>query len=138
VRPDPDYQRECTACHSAYSPSLLPAASWVWLTTHLDQHFGEDASLAPKIAGRIQTWLVANAAEHWDTLPAIRIRESIDPKQPARITASGFWQRMHRHISAATFANKAVGGRSNCWACHGDADSGMFSPQQIEIPEEAQ
>lgn len=135
---NPDFQRECTACHMAYAPDLLPAASWRGLMAHLDRHFGEDASLDPAIAKRIETWLVRYAAEHWDTLPAVLIRQSIDPKQPARITASGFWQRMHRHIPAATFANKAVGGRSNCAACHADAASGMFSPEQIEIPEDAQ
>lgn len=133
-----DFQRECSACHIAYSPGLLPAASWQGIMAHLDTHFGEDASLDPAIARRIETWLVSYAAEHWDTLPAVLIRQSIDAKDPGRITASGFWQRMHRRIPAATFANKEVGGRGNCAACHADAASGMFSPEQIEIPEDAQ
>ena len=138
TRLDPDYARECGACHTAYSPGLLPAASWTGLMAHLDQHFGEDASLDAGLATRLRSWLVANAAEHWDTLPAVRIRQSIDPKDPARITASGFWQRMHRRIPAATFANKEVGSRGACNACHMDAASGRFAPQSIEIPEDLQ
>jgi hypothetical protein len=138
ARPDPAYVRECGACHLAYSPSLLPAASWTTLMAHLDHHFGEDASLEPALTTRLHAWLLANAAEHWDTLAAVRIRESIDPADPMRITASLFWRRMHRRIPEATFANKEVGSRGACDACHTDASSGRFAPQSIEIPEDLQ
>ncbi len=39
------YEKECGACHYAFNPSLLPAASWAGLMTSLREHFGEDASL---------------------------------------------------------------------------------------------
>ena len=39
------YQQECAACHLAYPPGLLPAASWQRLMGNLPKHFGTDASL---------------------------------------------------------------------------------------------
>ena len=39
------YTQECAACHTAYPPGLLPAASWNRVMTGLDKHYGTDASL---------------------------------------------------------------------------------------------
>src|SRR3989344_6200999 len=39
------YTQECAACHTAYPPGLLPAASWNRVMTGLAQHYGTDASL---------------------------------------------------------------------------------------------
>ncbi len=57
------YQAQCGDCHAAFHPSLLPAASWAQLMAHLDQHFGEDASLPPADTAEIASWLAAHAAE---------------------------------------------------------------------------
>ncbi len=135
---DAAYARECSACHMTYHPSLMPASSWEAILANLDHHFGEDASLDPAIIDHLRAYLTANAAERWDTLPAVKFRQSIDPKDSIRITATSFWRRMHHGIPEATFANRLVGGRSNCSACHSDAVSASFAPQNIEIPEELQ
>ncbi len=131
---DPAYLRECGACHVAYPPSLLPAAAWGTLLLHTGQHFGSDARVAPAVAAQLRTWLMAQSAEHWDTQAAVGIRTSMNPAEPERITASGFWRRKHRGIPAATFENPLVDGRGNCERCHADAASGRFSPQGIGIP----
>ncbi|MDE2200630.1 MAG: cytochrome b/b6 domain-containing protein [Rhodospirillales bacterium] len=132
---DPVYAEQCGACHLAYPPSLMPAAAWSGILDHLGHHFGEDASLdAPTIA-HLRAYLAANSAEHWDTLPAVRLRSSIDPADPMRITATRFWRNMHRRIPAATFASPKVSSRASCEACHRDAATGRFAPQKIEIPE---
>jgi len=39
------YQQECAACHLAYPPGLLPAASWQRPMGNLPKHFGTEASL---------------------------------------------------------------------------------------------
>jgi mono/diheme cytochrome c family protein len=52
------------------------------------------------------------------------------------MTATRFWKYMHDRIPASVFKSKAVGGPSNCAACHQDAASGLFSPFAIELPEE--
>ena len=131
---DPDFARECSACHIAYHPSLAPAATWAAILRDLPHHFGADASLDPAIATRISTYLAANAAEHWDTLAANRLRDGADPTNPLRITTTRFWRRAHHDIPDAVFATRPVGRQSNCGACHTDAATGSFSPQGIGIP----
>ena len=135
---DATYAKECGDCHFAYPPSLARAAAWQAIMAHLDSHFGEDASLPAATAAKISAYLAANSAEHWDTLAAVRLAASFDPKDPLRITSTGLWKRMHGRISAATFKSKLVGGRGQCSACHADAASGMFAPQNISIPEPAE
>ena len=134
---DPTYARECGDCHRPFHPSLLPAASWAAIMDGLTRHFGEDASLATATAAGIRQYLLANAAEAWDTKPAKRLRR-IDPGDPLRITATPFWQRVHGGIAPGVFAAKAVGAKSACGACHADAESGRFHPADIVIPEQAE
>lgn len=133
---DPVYTTECGACHIAYHPSLAPAASWSAMMNDLSHHFGENAELDAATADHIRTYLLAHSAEHYDTLVANRLRQT-DPADPLRITATPFWQRIHRRISASVFASKQVVARSNCSACHHDVASGLFEPSAIEIPENA-
>lgn len=132
---DPIYRQECTACHMAYHPSLLPAASWQALMENLDDHFGEDASLDPATAGTITAFLTANAAESADTKPANAFRR-LDPASPYELTAAPFWKRMHGDIPDTVFSAKPVSSKANCAACHRDAESGAFYPANINIPKE--
>lgn len=132
---DPTYKAECAACHVAYHPSLLPRASWVTLMADLQDHFGENASVDPETGRRIASYLAANTAEAYDTKPANRLRR-VDPEKPFTITAAPYWKRVHRNVPEAAFNLKAVGGRGNCDACHGDAAQGRFYPGAIDIPEE--
>ncbi len=130
-----EYAEQCGACHTPYSPVLAPAAVWQDMMMNLQHHFGEDASLGdPALHRRILDYLVANSAEHADTLVSHMVMRR-DPADPVRITATRFWQHMHGGIPARVFASKKVGGRSNCDACHRDAQSGRFLPENIEIPE---
>ena len=48
----PKYQQECAACHVAYPPGMLPAASWQRVMGNLSHHYGTDASLDPAAASR--------------------------------------------------------------------------------------
>lgn len=130
---DPVYAEECAACHVAYHPSLLPRASWNALFDGLDDHFGEDASLDPATTERLRAWVLANAAEVYDTKAANRLR-AVDPSAPFSITGTRFWQRTHADIPEAVFAGPAVVSKGNCEACHADARAGRFYPGNIHIP----
>lgn len=130
---DPAYAAECAACHVAYHPSLLPRASWTALFDGLDDHFGEDASFDPATTGRLRAWVLANAAEAYDTKAANRLR-AVEPAAPFTITATRFWQRTHADIPDAVFAGPAVVSKGNCEACHADARAGRFYPGNIRIP----
>ena len=57
----PQYKQECDSCHIAYSPTLMPAASWKRLLGNLPEHFGTDASLDPATLNRISAWVNAHA-----------------------------------------------------------------------------
>ncbi len=133
---DPLYASECGDCHAPYHPSLEPAAVWVAIMDHLDRHFGEDASLEADKVARIRDYLVANAAETADTKPANVFRRR-DASEPLKITATPFWRHVHSGIPERVFAAKSVGSQSNCSACHEDAAAGLFNPQAIAIPKDA-
>jgi len=136
MTPDPVWARECGSCHYAFHPSLLPRSSWAAIMQGLDDHFGEDASLPPAAATEIAAFLQAYAAENWDT-KAARLLSNIAPSAPLSITAAPFWVRRHRRIDPAVFAAPPVKVRSNCIACHRDADTGRFDAQAILIPNPA-
>ena len=127
------YAQECSDCHYAYSSSLLPRSSWRGLMATLENHFGEDASLESPEREEIEKWLVAYAAEHWDTKAANRFR-AVSDQAPWQITAIPYWQRKHRKIDKPVFARKGVQSKGNCIACHRDADTGRFDAQSVSIP----
>ncbi|MDP1669741.1 cytochrome b/b6 domain-containing protein [Phaeovulum sp.] len=133
---DPGYKAACSECHIAYNPSLLPAASWSGIMAGLKDHFGENAGLPAAEVEAITNWLVAHASETADTKPAYRIAARIT-QPPYSITGSRSWKRLHDDIPDALFASRAVGSRSNCAACHADAETGRFSPFAIDLPKES-
>lgn len=133
---DPVFALQCGACHLAFPPSLAPASTWDGILAGLQHHFGADASLSPEQITQIRTWLDANAAGHWDTLPSHLLRIPAADGS-LRITDTPGWRRRHRDIAAAVFAAKPVYHRSSCGACHADAAAGRFAPQDIAIPDEA-
>ncbi|MEK8050887.1 diheme cytochrome c [Ideonella sp. DXS22W] len=124
----PAYKQECSACHVAYPPGLLPAASWQRLMTNLPCHFGTDASVDAATLKELSGWLSANAGT------AKRVRRDPTPPPDDRITRSAWFQREHREVSAATWKLAAVKSPSNCAACHTRADQGSFNEHDIRIP----
>jgi hypothetical protein len=129
------YAKECGACHDAHAPSVLPAASWAGIMTSLEDHFGEDASLAPRAASEIAVWLAANSAETFDTESANRFR-TVGPESPQRITATPYWVRKHAGIAPDVFRRARIKSKVNCSGCHRDAGSGRFDDQAITVPGE--
>ncbi|MDI1257963.1 diheme cytochrome c [Aquabacterium sp.] len=121
----PKYQQECAACHLAYPPGMLPAASWRRLMNTLPKHFGTDASLDPASVKQLADWLTANAGSYR------RVRE--EPEQD-RITRSAWFLRQHDEVPAATWRRPAIKSPANCMACHAGADRGDFDEDRIRIP----
>lgn len=121
----PRYQQECAACHLAYPPAMLPAASWRRLMNDLPRHYGTDASLDAAAVQEIGSWLGKHAGTYK------RVRE--EPPQD-RITRSAWFIRKHDEVSAATWKLPAVKSAANCAACHQSAETGSFSERSIRIP----
>ena len=121
----PKYQQECGACHVAYPPGMLPAASWNRLMSKLGSHYGTDASVDAPTMQELQRWLSANAGN------TKRVRE--EPPQD-RITRSTWFIREHDEVSAASWKLPAVKSAANCVACHSGANQGDFNEHQVRIP----
>lgn len=127
VPPLPKYTQECTACHMAYPPGMLPSASWHRIMGNLGKHYGTDASLDAASTQEISAWLQTHAGTHK------RVSEA--PPQD-RITKSPWFLREHgpREIPPAVWKRPAVGSASNCAACHTNASKGSFDEHEIKIP----
>lgn len=134
-RIDPLVAEECGACHMVHHPSVLPAASWRHLMATLDDHFGENAWIDAGDAAEIEAWLTEHAAETVDTAPA-RLFGQPDPATPAALPRHPNWQRLHAGLPEALFARAPIYTAANCASCHGDAETGRFSPFSITIPKE--
>jgi len=123
--PLPQYQQECTSCHIAYPPGLLPAVSWQRVMAGLARHYGVDASTDAATAREIASWLAVNA----------RIGERVrEAPMDDRITRSAWFLREHKEIAAATWKLPAVGTPANCGGCHTQAERGDFDERNIRIP----
>ncbi|MBI3381371.1 MAG: diheme cytochrome c [Aquabacterium sp.] len=117
----PKYQQECSACHVAYPPGMLPAASWQRLMNGLPKHFGTDASLDAATTKALSTWLTANAGSR-----------SAPPQD--RITQSSWFLHEHDEVPTRTWQRVSIKSPANCAACHTRADQGDFNERFIRIP----
>ena len=123
------YRAECGACHIAYTPRLLPAPSWQAVMSHLDKHFGTDASLDAPAARSISDFLARYAGpDRHDTRDSSAV--------PLRITQTQWFRHEHDEIAPSVWKRKSVGGPSNCTACHADAAQGRFNEHTVRIPQE--
>lgn len=123
---NPTWSKECSACHIAYAPGLLPADSWRKLMSGLDKHFGADASLTVQESQDVGAFLVANASNRWTGTGA-----------PLRITETQWFKSKHnaREVPAAVWNRASVKSPANCQACHAGADKADFSERSIKIPQ---
>ena len=125
----------CSDCHMAYHPSLLPRRSWQRLLGHQHDHFGEDLFLEADTLKALQRFANANAAETGMTEAARKIAASIPAQQaPERITRTPYWRQKHQGIDDAVWHRDSVRGRGNCQACHTDARQGWFEDGAMRIP----
>lgn len=133
---NPLYAAECGSCHFAYQPGLLPERSWQKLMSGLDDHFGENAELAPEVRKLITDYLIENAGERDGGKIARGILSTVDAQAvPERITETDYFIRKHDELPPRVWRdNPKVGSLSNCSACHTKADNGNFDEHQVLIP----
>lgn len=103
--------KECGECHMAFQPALLPAPSWARIMNGLSDHFGDNATLPPEVAGPIRAYLTANAGRGDGSL--------------TRITEQRWWVKEHR-FRPEVWQRKEVASKANCIACHRDAARGLY------------
>lgn len=121
----PQLKAECGSCHVVYPPKMLPAASWHELMTHLDQHFGTDASVSAATQRELSAVLQNAAASR---------EENASGRPVLRISETRWFKREHHEISQRVWRNPKVNSASNCAACHTRADEGRFGEHEVRIP----
>jgi cytochrome b len=132
---DPKWREECGSCHLAFHPNLLPARSWAKLMAEQASHFGADLALDPNTSAALLAFMVNNAAERSPTEAAFRINSSIRPEStPIRITETPYWVEKHSAIAESDWRLTAVKSKTNCAACHQDAEAGTFEDAAMRIP----
>ena len=121
----PAYEQECSGCHLAFPPGLLPAASWQHLMANLPRHYGTDASLDTALTQQIGNYLQAHAGSG---------KRASSPPPEDRITLGRWFQRKHHEVATATWSRPAVRMASNCAACHPGAADGNYDEHEVRIP----
>ena len=118
-----EWKEECGSCHIAFPPALLTADNWQRLMGGLDKHFGANASLDKKTSDDILAFLqqyAGSGARHGAST--------------LRISDTSWFTREHHEVSGKTWANPAVKSKSNCTACHVNAERGDWSERGIRMP----
>ena len=129
------WREECGSCHLAFHPNLLPSRSWTRIINEQAQHFGSDLAFDAATSTALLNFLIANSADSHATEVAFKIDRSIKPAQtPLRITETPYWIKKHRNIAAADWQSAQVKSKTNCAACHLDAEAGTFQDAAMQIP----
>ena len=120
---NPKWKEECGGCHIAYPPQLLTAENWQRLMGGLNKHFGANAMLDTKDNKDILDFLQRNAGSG-----------NKHSASSLRIGDTPWFTREHREVSGNTWSNPLVKSRSNCTACHVNAERGDWSERGIRMP----
>ncbi|PLY10705.1 MAG: cytochrome C [Arcobacter sp.] len=130
------YLKECGSCHFAYQPGLLPENAWTKMMNNLENHFDTDASLAQEDFVSLSNYLNANSAEknmHYKR--SSRIVNSLRGRPiPDSISLTPYMIEKHKDIRPSLITQEEVKGIFNCKACHTTADRGIYSDNDILIP----
>lgn len=135
---DKQYRSECSDCHFAYQPGLLPEKSWRKLLNAeaLSDHFGVNAELDKDTLQAVLDYAVGNSADKsWHKRSRKIARAAAEGEAPLRITEVRYIKRKHRDIPENMVkGNKDVKSLSFCDKCHTQAAKGVFDADTVSIP----
>ncbi len=130
------WQSECSDCHLAYHPSLLPSRSWQRIFKEQSEHFGDDLALDEETLTELGNFAINYAAETEVTEIAWKINHTVPLHDiPLRITETTYWKKQHHEIEDIIWQQQNVNSKANCSACHLDAKQGTFEDGAMRIPE---
>lgn len=134
----PRYAKECSDCHYAYPPGLLPESSWRRLlaTDALADHFGDNIEMKEATRAELLDYAARNAADHSYAKRSRKIVASIGNAQaPLRITDVSYIRRKHQKIPENQIrGNPKVKSLAMCDACHTGAAQGDLDDDKVAIP----
>lgn len=130
------YAKECSACHFAYQPGLMPARSWQEVMVNLADHFGENAELEAPEQKALTDYLTKNSAESSNYKRSVKIMRSLaKDKTPLRIIEIPYMVSKHDELTTEMVAkNPEVKSLSYCDKCHTSAATGSYSEADIVVP----
>ncbi len=114
---DPLYRAECGSCHDAFPPQMLRKQDWQQILDGLDRHFGVNASLSADEVSRIAAVLVRYGAMD---------RAARMTPTDLHLTSTPYFRNHHAEVPVSAWTRPDVKRRSNCGACHPEADRGVF------------
>jgi hypothetical protein len=122
----------CSDCHMVYPPQMLPRASWQAIMDRLDDHFGENASIAEPVRQEVRAYYLAHAADVDRSKAAREFLRGLDlQRPPLRITETPHFIHEHREIAAAAWQHPKVRSKANCGACHPGAGQGDYEAARL-------
>lgn len=129
------WRSECSDCHMAYHPSLLPKRSWQQLLAGQHEHFAEDLDLDDETIDELMAFFMANSAEQGLTEPSTKILFYTPADEtPLRISETHYIKRKHAEIDEACWSQPQVLSRANCNACHLDAEQSTYEDSDMHLP----
>ena len=120
---DPKWKAECGSCHIAYPPGLLSKDNWQRLMGGLDKHFGVNAVMDANDNKLILNFLQKNAGNG-----------NKFSTSSLRISETPWFTHEHNEISTIVWSDSRVKSRSNCTACHVNAEHGEWSEHGVRMP----
>jgi hypothetical protein len=136
---------ECTDCHLAYQPQMLPRRSWRKLMDGLDDHFGEELSLDRETRDEVLGYLVDNAADSGKTSKTSKKSKKKRGRSfmkglgredaPIRITETPRWKKKHGELPDRVWADSRVEFKGQCETCHTEAERGRYDDDHgLRVP----
>jgi hypothetical protein len=127
---------ECSDCHIAYQPQMLPQRSWSRLMGGLADHFDEELSLDEETTQQVLRYLLDNAADKSETKGARKFLRGLrSGDNPIRITSTPRWKEKHHELPKTTWSDPRIAFKGACEACHTEAKNGNYDDDDgVRVP----
>ena len=127
---------ECTGCHLAYQPQMLPQRSWRKLMAGLDDHFGEELSLDDATRDEALGYYLENAADSGKTKRGRKFLKGLrEDDAPIRITETPRWRKNHHEVPDRVWVDPRVEFKGQCEVCHTEAERGRYDDDHgLRVP----
>jgi hypothetical protein len=127
---------ECSDCHLAYPPQMLPQRSWRRVMEQITDHFGEELSLDAETHQEVLRYLLDHAADRSKRKEARKFLRGLGPEDaPIRITGTPRWRDKHDEVPDSAWSDERISSRASCEACHTKAESGLYDDDDgLRIP----
>jgi len=127
---------ECSDCHIAYQPQMLPQRSWRKLMDELGDHFDEELSLDEEATQQVLRYLLDNASDRSETKGARKFLRGLrSGDTPIRITDTPRWKKKHHELPETVWSDPRIAFKGECEVCHTEAERGLYGDDEgLRVP----